>query len=621
MITLEPALVACKSCNKEFERKRSPRKGYKVTTLGVLCDDCYATHILTTVYEYGCGDEFYGGYDGVEFAVDQMRHANFLWNVLVEIDRYNGAEYHRLTTDPALEDELNHKNAALEALNATIQKQKVQERKKKVQIDPEIAAEKKQLQGERKDIYVKLRAQRAKMKSVNQPLIDALNLETEKKIEAATDPKSHGLPWTMVEPIKARFKTASARAQRDRTTLKFHRFDGSGIITAPFTNGLPLGSAYRNDEVGKFQISPGLMTTHPREKRTQCRIAVASATNRKPVWLTLPVIFHRPLPLDSDIRNVTVRRELLAGKAHWKMCITVRIGAVKKATSTLACALDIGWRKRPDGSIRVAYLVDEHNHTEELLLPSGDMDQFRKLDDLKSIMENNFNAIRNTLATGLKALTDVPQPLRDEFQQIVKWRSPGRLVHAMNIWVDNRFEGDQVLWDAVQHWYHGARVKPDLHWNGHRHLYLWWVNLNDQLQRKRREQYRVFAAGLARKYGKIFLEEFDLRNVAKTPEPERDLDHDKEARYQRTKAATSVLRSAIQNVCSREGLTLDKIDSMQTTHECPVCGSYINFDAAKNLMCRCDSCGGLFDQDYIGAKNVLDRGLHPDKKGTSVVGA
>jgi transposase len=152
-------------------------------------------------------------------------------------------------------------------------------------------------------------------------------------------------------------------------------------------------------------------------------------------------------------------------------------------------------------------------------------------------------------------------------------------------------------------------------------LYLWWVNLNDQLQRKRREQYRVFAAGLGKKYGTIFLEKFDLRTVAEKPEPEKDVEHDKEARYQRTKAATSVLRSAVENVCLREGLKFDKIDSMRTTHECPVCGSFINFDAARNLMCRCGSCGGLFDQDYIGAKNVLDRGLHPNEKGTRLVGA
>ena len=133
---------------------------------------------------------------------------------------------------------------------------------------------------------------------------------------------------------------------------------------------------------------------------------------------------------------------MLAGKPRWKMCFTVRVAAAKEATSTLACGLDIGWRKRPEGDIRVAYLVDENDHREELLLPGGDMDQFHKLDDLKSIMDHNFNEIRDKLTAGLKIAIEqkavVPQALMEVFEYISHWKSPGRLVHAMKIWTANR---------------------------------------------------------------------------------------------------------------------------------------------------------------------------------------
>jgi hypothetical protein len=45
-------------------------------------------------------------------------------------------------------------------------------------------------------------------------------------------------------------------------------------------------------------------------------------------------------------------------------------------------------------------------------------------------------------------------------------------------------------------------------------LHFWWLNLSDQLYRRRRERYRVFAARLAKKYGTIFMEDLNLRSAA-----------------------------------------------------------------------------------------------------------
>jgi hypothetical protein len=622
----EDATVTCIACDKTFPVKRSPTKGYKITQHGCLCDECYPNFMTTTVLECGCGGEHHGGYDGTELAIDQMRAANRLWNALVEIDRYERSEYRRLTTDPQLEADLKFKEDALEAINTQIQQQKVQERKKKIKVDPALTAAKKALQADRKAIYGKLKLERERMKVVNASALETLKNEVASKIETVTDSKVCGLSWTMIEPLKARFKTASLRAKKDGTMLKFHRFDGTGIITVPFTNGLPISKVYRSDDAGKFQIATGLMSAHPREKRTQVRVAVASDSSKKPIWLTLPVVLHRPIPPNAEIRNITVRRDLIAGKARWKVCITVRTDAPAKTTNTPACALDTGWRKRADGSIRVAYLVDENDYREELLYPAGDMTLFRKLDDLQSIMGDHFNEIRNTLAAWFRTAPGVPQSVVDACStqgtfSMHQWKSPRRMVHLMRVWEKNRFAGDDAMFDEVMYWYSGppATMKPDPTWNGHQHLYSWWCNLSDQLKRKRREQYRAFAAKMAKKYGTIFLEDFDLRTVAMTPEPEKDTEHDKEARYQRTKVATSVLTGAIENVCQREGVKLVKVDASWTTHDCPVCGTHIQFDAATDLMCKCQDCGTLFDQDYVGARNVLDRGLHPDVEGTRVI--
>ena len=276
----------------------------------------------------------------------------------------------------------------------------------------------------------------------------------------------------------------------------------------------------------------------------------------------------------------------------------------------MAVAVDIGWRKLDDRSIRVAYWHDETGKHDQLLLPAGIMDQFRKLDDLRSIMDAHFNVIRDRLSDALKQLTGtIPAEVQAAFVNIGQWKSAGRLVRAMKVWEQNRFAGDSQMWSEIEYWYYGAKQKPDQLWNGHKHLWLWFCNLSDQLQRNRREFYRVFAAGLAQQYGRVFLEGFDLRQIAETPAVENDTEYDKQARYQRTKAATSVLRQAIIGACASRGVKYEEVNAGWSTHICVNCGHLIVFDAAKELVCTCDDCGTVYDQDHLGAMNVLARGV------------
>ena len=102
---------------------------------------------------------------------------------------------------------------------------------------------------------------------------------------------------------------------------------------------------------------------------------------------------------------------------------------------------------------------------------------------------------------------------------------------------------------------------------------------------KRRELYRVFASNLTKKYGRIFLEEFDLRAVTEIP----DAEHEKEALYQRSKAAISNLRIAIERACAREGVLCRTIAAQWSSRVC-VCGAKLEFDAVANLMVRCGKC-------------------------------
>lgn len=53
-----------------------------------------------------------------------------------------------------------------------------------------------------------------------------------------------------------------------------------------------------------------------------------------------------------------------------------------------------------------------------------------------------------------------------------------------------------------------------------RHLYEWVGNLRDQVLKRRREIYRVFAAQLAKRYHTVLREDFDLRILSAKPAPD-----------------------------------------------------------------------------------------------------
>jgi transposase len=105
------------------------------------------------------------------------------------------------------------------------------------------------------------------------------------------------------------------------------------------------------------------------------------------------------------------------------------------------------------------------------------------------------------------------------------------------------------------------------------------------------------------------VEDFNLRGVAETSSRGWDAARYHLDRFQRSKAAVSVLRDAIKNACQREGLKLVAISERHITHTCPECGALVAFDAAEDITCRCNDCDGVFDQDYAAATNLLRCGL------------
>jgi transposase len=223
--------------------------------------------------------------------------------------------------------------------------------------------------------------------------------------------------------------------------------------------------------------------------------------------------------------------------------------------------------------------------------------EFLKCYDLRSIRDKHFNEINTELGAWL-AENETPEWLSEILKNLPTWRSQGRLVTLVLRWCDERFHGDTEIYQKLEHW----RKREN-------HLYDWEANLRDQVHRRRREIYRIFAAEIIRRHDTVILEDFDLRRIAKKMDAESGTSGSLPMDRQRFIAAVSELRLALKNACLQAGAEVLAVDAKNSTVECHECGHLEKFDASNKVWQTCSKCGKLWDQDYNAAINLLNRGF------------
>lgn len=546
------------------------------------------------VFEYGCLPPT----TGEDVMLKEMRRRNDLWNKLVEIEHGYRSKVRELLSVP--DDPAVGIKAELDRVRHEIKARRKATRKGKLDIS--------ELQQRADDLKDALKVAYQEAKQARKKLIEARRqqlqeLEWERRTAVKQVQKASGLYWTNGDDVIAVYDTARKRAAKEGKELKFHRWEGTGKIFTRYQYGLPVADVFGDDT--RLQINPvdPEAWTHPQRSvrrklaRTRVRLRVTSE-NRSPVWVELPMVMHRPLPTGGEIRSAAIIREKVGRQHRYKLVITVALPDKRVAPKRTggAVAIDVGWRLVPDG-LRVAYWADEAGNHGQLVLEPVILGAFAQLEGLRSVRDRHFNEIRGRLAEWL-ASNHVPDWVREATKKLAAWRSPGRLVSLTRKWHENRYMGDEEIVPELESWL--AREN---------HLYDWEANLRDKVRRRRREEYRKFAAGLARSYGKVVLEDFDLRCVAQKPEAEDGTQGTIPADRQRTIAALSKLRLAIENACRREGAEVIRVPAMYSTVECHKCGHTEKFDAARQLYRTCPGCWELWDQDHNAALVLLKRGL------------
>jgi hypothetical protein len=243
-----------------------------------------------------------------------------------------------------------------------------------------------------------------------------------------------------------------------------------------------------------------------------------------------------------------------------------------------------------DGSLRVARWKGSDGAEGELALPSGWLAEMKKVEDLRSIRDKNFDAIRDRLSGWIdrQGCAAVPKWLWDETRTLPQWRSQARLAALAIRWRTARFDGDHEIFEAVEAW--RRRDK---------HLYEYEANLRDQLIRNREDRYRNFAAEMRRRYHTAVIERLDLRDFAELPPVEGDSPDGALREHNRDACLSFLIRSLKESVAE-----LIQVPANNTTRACHNCSSLEDWDR-KILMHTCSKCGTTYDQDMNAAINLL----------------
>lgn len=449
-----------------------------------------------------------------------------------------------------------------------------------------------------------------------------------------------GLPWGVYNLVEEAVQKASQKSQGDPDKPRYPPFTGEGRIGSPQLVGGVSVEDLSGDNRFRLRVlppkagrvGPDGQPSHRGERRRFAEASIRIGMNgNEPVWITWPVMLHRPLPEHGRIVQAWALCERVGSIWKWQIQITVteEDRAPKPlAVKGRAVAVDLGWRAT--AGWRVGYLVDTDGHHEEIRVPEVSFAEGRRrrkqrgtlatspvellrggwrqplhqaidyLDGVRSVRDRHRDVAIGFLRAYLSEVPDRPPWLVEATRHIHAWKAQRKIVSLLRTWErsEARIPGDETILDGIRAW-----MERD------RHLWDWDANGRDRVLRHRREVYRVLAARLARDYETILLPDIDLRDFAESPEREEGLPSEgKTLRKQQRASAPSELRETIAHAGKQSGRHVRKLDPKNDSRTCHVCGLIEAWDDPAALYHLCGGCGSLWDRDPNACINRLRRG-------------
>ncbi|HEY8477931.1 MAG TPA: hypothetical protein VIN09_13805 [Chloroflexota bacterium] len=436
-----------------------------------------------------------------DLALEVMRRRLDLWNDLVALEHAHREQVERV---------LQSANPDLVALARSVEE---------AESDPE-----------RRDAERAYRAaRRALLADPNvQEAVQALD---EARRERARElARSSGLWWVNYEDVLTAYRLARSKPGQLRRRV----FGREGKLLVRWQTGLPVERLLAGqDRRMRLQV----LGARGRNQLARVWFRLTSDEGGEPVWLEMPLVLHRPLPAHGLLRQAAVVWKRVGTYEYWKVVCTVAVEAPPAARRAGQVVVRLGWKREPDG-LRVATWRGSDGEEGALVLPSWWLASMEHLARLQSIRDHQHHAALAALQAWVETTPEVPAWLRDRALAQDSARGPTPLAALFRQWTECRFPGDEAEYQRLAAW----AAKDE-------HLWNWQANLRDKRLRSRKDQYRVFAADLVRRYGTLVVEKPSLRRLARDkrlPGPLR--------RY-RYLTALSELELALRHAAEREGAT------------------------------------------------------------------
>ncbi len=585
----------------------------------------------------------------------QMRAAHRYRNTLVEIERARRAAVREAEVSAGLRaalDAVTAAQATVDALRERVAAAKSSTRKRAV--SAELASELKAARVVLSDAKRAFGARRAAVRETVTEAAKAINdRAAELRRSARAECGAHWGTYLLIEAAADQAQKAPLWDGASPNDPAFVRWDGAAAIGVQLQGGI--GAEDLDDDTQIRVVAPetsaeelarwerkrarlGDPTWRPAEGRDHAkrrtlwvRVGSTGAGNRIPVWAKFPMVLHRPLPPGARIKAVRVSVRPIGSREEWRALLTLELpaGHTAEPCGAGAVAVHLGWRqirREKDGddevSLRVAVAIGGDGHREEMVLDPRTLAGLRIASGIESVRDKHFDRVRPLLAEALRdpaVAAALPERMQAEAKTMHAWRSVERLRAFVWRWEAAGAPGGDAPCDEAQLWRdhtpepaRARLVQGDtlraamLAWAHHdRHLHDYADNQRVSSQRHRRELYRIFAAGLARRYSTLVLDDTDRSELARVPKAEPGVEVMPDAvRSNRVLAAVYSLEDSLKNAFSARGGATVEVSSAHETTTCHACGVRTRFDRT-DLSAACRACGAAWDQDDNAARNML----------------
>ena len=583
---------------------------------------------------------------------DQLHAAHRYYNTLVEIELNRRAVYRKLRSGRSpelqeLEAEKRDIEQSIETLREAIGKVR-QEKRKRTDAPPEKAAI-RELAKKSKELGDRIRAAREAVREDPQLLVESelVNLRANELCKAARG--ASGVYWGTYLLVERAIEAAKKpKKQKGKPAMdpSFHRWSGEGRV------GIQLHHDKFSDVLlGKsnmiridltWERKKGVVRDRTRRGGT-VKIRVGTDENRQPIWVELPILLDRMPPPDATLTWAWILARKRGAKVEYTLQLTVESPSFARVNmGKNVVAINIGWRVREAG-IRVGYCRDDQGKAWELLLPHRDREAFERADAMRGYLDKQFNATRTVVSKKNELL---PAWAEEEARFMHLWKTPYKLSLLAGKFAEEVLpNGGRDLYRAWTQGLLGVRTlaivngflfggfaaheKVDLMgsfedvagwatlqgldeqkalafyllvWKRKdAHVYQFASDMRATVSRRRRDQYRCWAAELSRHYQTIVLLKVDYRELRENAKPEEEQEPAERALHRLAHVAAPGELSRLIAERTHASM-LPPEDKTRTCHDC----LFVNqWEKPEVLIQTCAGCGKEFDQDDNNARNIL----------------